>query len=145
MAVPLFALLASTLFAGAALYITLVEQPARMLQNNTAMLGHWQPSYKRALPIQSGLAILGGLLGVIAWYLSRDWQYLAGSLVLLANWPFTLIGIMPTNKRLMVVDAADANEETRSLLHRWGRLHAARSALGSIAAGLFVWGLLAAP
>lgn len=54
----LFALLAATLFAGAALYISLVEQPARLLLDDAPMLGQWQPSYKRALPIQSGLALI---------------------------------------------------------------------------------------
>lgn len=142
MAISLLALIAATLFAGVALYITLVEQPARLLLDDAAMLAQWQPSYKRALPIQSGLAVIGGVFGLVAFYSSREWQWLAGSFALLANWPFTLIGILPTNKRLMATNIADA--ESRILLRRWGGLHAVRSALGSLAAALFAWGLLAA-
>lgn len=142
MAFPLIALIAATLFASAALYITLVEHPTRLALDNASMLAQWQPSYKRALPLQSGLAILGGISGLIACYQSGDWQWLAGSVALLANWPFTLVGIMPTNKRLMAMTAADAGAESRSLLHRWGNLHNIRSALGALAAALFTWGMM---
>jgi hypothetical protein len=121
------------------MYITLVEQPARLTLPDGPQLAKWQPSYKRALPIQAALALLGGLAGLVAWYGLRDWRLLAGGLVLLANWPFTMLVIMPVNKRLMAMTEADAGPESRALLERWGRLHAARSGLGGgggAAAGL---------
>ena len=140
---PVLALLAATLFAGAAAYITLVEHPARLRLADGAMLAQWQPSYTRALPIQAGLAVLGGAMGLIAFYQSRDWQWLVGSLVLLANWPFTLLVIMRTNKRLLATPLQNAGADSRELLLRWGRLHNVRTLLGSLAAILFAWGLLA--
>jgi hypothetical protein len=94
------ALVLATLFAGAALYITLVEHPARLTLPDGPMLAQWRPSYKRALPIQAALAVLGGVAGIVAWYGVRDWRLLAGGLVLLANWPWTMLVIMPVNKRL---------------------------------------------
>ena len=139
----LIALVASTLFAGAALYITLVEHPARMGLEDGPRLAQWQPSYKRALPIQAGLAMLGGVVGLLAWYIHRDWQWMAGSLFLLANWPFTVLVIVPTNKQLMAMHPRHAGAESRGLLRRWGNLHNVRSALGSAAALLFAWGCLA--
>jgi hypothetical protein len=139
---PVAALIVATLFAGAALYITLVEQPARLGLGDGPMLAQWRPSYKRALPIQAGLAILGGLFGLIAWYQSGDWKWLAGALALVANWPFTLLGIMPTNKRLMALDIADAGPQSRALLIKWGGLHRVRSILGVAAILLFGWSLL---
>ena len=138
MTVPLIALVAATLFAGAALYITLVEHPARLRLDDASMLAQWQPSYKAALPIQAGLAVLGGMLGIIVWYQTRDWRWIAGSLVLLANWPFTLIGIMPTTKRLMAMTTADAGAESRQLLRRWGGLHSIRSAWDPFGGALLV-------
>jgi Domain of unknown function (DUF1772) len=139
MALALIALVVATLFAGAAVYISIVEHPARLTLDNSSMLAEWQLSYKRALPIQAGVAVVGGIAGLISWYQSEAWQWLAGSVVLLTNWPFTLIGIMPTNKRLMAVRPTDATKESRTLLNRWGSLHSIRSLLGSLAAALFAW------
>jgi hypothetical protein len=138
----LIALVVATLFAGAALYITLVEHPARMGLENGPLLAQWQPSYRRALPIQAGLAMLGGAAGLVAWYFLREWQWMVGSLILLANWPFTMLVIMPTNKRLMTMQPQHAGAESRALLRRWGSLHGVRSALGSAASLLFAWGFL---
>jgi hypothetical protein len=107
----LIALVAATLFAGAALYITFVEHPARLALGNTAMLVQWQASYGRALPLQAGLAIMGGTAGLLAWLELGGWPWLAGSIVLLANWPFTLLVIMPINKRLQTMTADDADPQ----------------------------------
>jgi hypothetical protein len=71
----LAAVVLATLFAGAALYISLVEHPARMGLEDAPQFAQWQPSYKRALPIQAGLAMLGGATGFLAWYKAREWQW----------------------------------------------------------------------
>lgn len=144
MALSLAALLLATLFAGAALYISLVEHPARLGLEDAPMLAQWQPSYKKALPIQAGLAVLGGAAGVAAWFATGGWQWLAGSAALLANWPFTMVAIMPVNKRLMAMRPHEAGAAGRALLVRWGVLHNVRSALGTLAVLLFCWALLAA-
>lgn len=133
------ALVFATLFAGAALYISLVEHPARLELADGPLLAQWQPSYKRALPIQSGLAIVGGAAGLIVGYLSPDWRWFAGSILLLANWPFTLFVIMPVNRRLMAMSVSEAGAASRTMLVQWGKLHNVRSALGAATALLFAW------
>ena len=138
------ALVFATLFAGAALYISLVEHPARLGLADGPLLAQWQPSYKRALPIQSGLAIAGGVAGLIVGYLSADWRWFGGSILLLANWPFTLIAIMPVNKRLMVMQEREAGAGSRAMLVQWGKLHNVRSALGAATTLLFAWALASA-
>ncbi|OHC91284.1 MAG: hypothetical protein A2095_05985 [Sphingomonadales bacterium GWF1_63_6] len=135
------ALVFATLFAGAALYISLVEHPARLGLADGPLLAQWQPSYKRALPIQSGLAIAGGVTGLIVGYLSSDWRWFAGSIVLLANWPFTLFVIMPVNKILMAMQENEAGSESRAMLRQWGKLHNGRSALGAATVMFFVWAM----
>jgi hypothetical protein len=138
------ALVFATLFAGAALYISLVEHPARLGLADGPLLAQWQPSYKRALPIQSGLAVAGGAAGLVVGSLSADWRWFSGSILLLANWPFTLFVIMPVNKRLMAMRVSEASTESRALLVQWGKLHNVRSALGAVTALLFAWGLASA-
>ncbi|MFD2236263.1 DUF1772 domain-containing protein [Aureimonas populi] len=138
------ALVSAALFAGAALYISLVEHPARLGLADAPLLAQWKPSYRRALPIQSGLALAGGVAGVIVGYLATDWIWFAGSALLLANWPFTLSVIMPVNKRLMAIEEKEAGAESRALLVKWGKLHNIRSALGAATTLLYAWALAGA-
>jgi hypothetical protein len=62
-----------------------------------------------------------------------------GALVLVANWPYTLFVIMPTNNQLKALNPANAGPTGRRLVQQWGRLHAVRSALGFAATLLFLW------
>jgi len=144
MTIAILALLCAALFTGAAGYITLVEHPARLALPDAPLLAQWQLSYARALPIQSGLAIAGGVAGVASWYGAGGWPWLAGSAVLLANWPFTLFAIMPTNRRLKAIAPEAAGPASRVLLLSWGRLHDGRSMLGAVATAIFAWALAAA-
>ena len=134
----LLALVIAAAFAGAAIYINLAEHPARLGLPVGALLTQWKPSYTRGFAMQASLAVLGGISGALAWWESRDSLWLAGAIVLVANWPFTLLVIMPTNLRLMATTPDLADAATRSLLERWGRLHAVRSVLGAIATLLFL-------
>ena len=124
------ALVAAALFAGAAIYVNVVEQPARLKLDERALLTQWKPAYKHGFAMQAPLALIGFLLGALAAWQTGDWWWLVGGLVLLTNWPFTLLVIMPTNNRLMAMEPETATPEARSLIIAWGWLHAVRSALG---------------
>ena len=90
--------------------------------------------------MQASLAIIGAVLGLVAYFGTSDWRWLAGAVVLLANWPYTLLVIASTNKRLTNEHAAGgARRETWRMLERWGTLHADRSTLGLIATLIFLW------
>lgn len=132
------ALVAAALFTGAAIYINVAEQPARLILSEEALLRQWKPSYKRGFAMQASLAMVGFALGAYAWYASHNWWWLAGALLMFANWPFTLVVIMPVNNELDATAPADATASTRVLLERWGKLHAVRSALGIAATVCFL-------
>jgi len=138
----LMALVIAAVFAGAAIYINVAEHPARLRLPVGALLTQWKPSYARGFAMQASLAVLGGALGALAWWKTGDGLWLAGTVVLVANWPFTLLVIMPTNLRLMATAPESADAVTRSLLERWGRLHAVRSTLGAIATVLLLMAAL---
>jgi len=63
--------------------------------------------------------------------------------LILANWPWTLIAIMPTNKALMATDLARAGPKTRALIVKWGGLHAVRTALGALSVVCFLFAVSA--
>ncbi len=63
------AALCCTLFAGAAVYINLVEHPARMGCDTKTAATVWAPSYKRARVMQASLAVVSFVAGVLAWLL----------------------------------------------------------------------------
>ena len=134
------ALISASAFAGAALYINVAEQPARLVLDDRALVSEWKRSYKRGFAMQAPLAVVGCIFGLIAWWQARELGFLVGAVLLIANWPWTLLGIMPTNSALMAIDPLDTTPQTRALIVKWGTLHAVRSVLGSLATIAFLLG-----
>jgi hypothetical protein len=130
---------AAALFAGAALYINVVEHPSRLgLETRMAAL-QWAPSYKRATWLQAPLAILSLTCGITVWLLGDGWGWLVAALLVGAVVPFTFVFIMPTNHRLLAPERDLTSFETRALLVRWGRLHAVRTVLSLASAMAYLW------
>ena len=139
MAFGLLALVAAAIFTGAALYVSIVEQPARLLLDDRALLTEWKPSYKRGAAMQAPLALLGCLVGLIAWWQTSHPGFLIGAVAIIAPWPWTLLGIKPTNDALLATEPDQAGPPTRALVVRLGALHAVRTALGALATLGFLW------
>jgi hypothetical protein len=84
-----------------------------------------------------GCACSGACRGV---YRCCGLHWLVGAVLIVANWPYTVFGILPTNKKLMATPIAGA--DTRRMIELWGRLHAVRSGLGLAATLAFLWATL---
>ena len=133
------ALLSCSLFAGASVYISLVEHPARMACGVELAATEFPPSYRRATVMQATLAALGLLSSIAAWLAGATFWWLVAGVLLGSVIPFTLFVILPTNKLLLSPTLDKRSVEAERLLARWGALHAVRSVLSGVALLLFVY------
>jgi hypothetical protein len=136
--------LTAVLFTGAAIYINLVEHPARMECGTELAATVFGPSYKRAARMQVVLALTATIAGALVWLMNGGIMWLIGALCIFAVVPFTLIIIMPVNNRLLDPGLDRASAVTRDLLRTWGKLHAVRSILSLVASIIFLWLLIRA-
>ena len=136
------AALAAGLFAGAAIYVSAVEHPARVSCGTELAVREFAPSYKRGTIMQASLAVLGCVSGLVGGWQRSDPAAVIAALLLGSVVPFTLVVIFPTNKRLLDPTLDRQGTEVAHLLTRWGQLHAVRSVLGSIAFLIFLIRLL---
>jgi hypothetical protein len=135
----LLALTAAAIFSGAAVYVNVAEQPARLELDDRALLAEWKPSYRRGAMMQASIALIGCVLGLIAWRQTSQPGFLVGAVAMLAPWPWTLLVIKPTNDALLATAPDQAGPQTRALIVKWGTLHAVRTALGALATIAFLW------
>jgi len=121
------------LFAGAAVYVSAVEHPARLSCGAALALREFAPSYRRGTVMQASLAVVGLAASIVAWWQAGRIEFLIGGVLLGAVVPFTLVVILPTNHRLLAADLDPNSADAKRLLQRWGALHAVRSVLGALA------------
>jgi len=142
MLIGALALVLAAAFAGGAIYVSLVEQPSRLVLDDRGMLAQWKPSYERGKVMQASLALISGFLGIAAGALSGHWSWFAGAILIMANWPYTFLVILPTNEQLNAIPDAQGSAASRALVEKWGNLHAVRSGLGAAATLAYLWALL---
>src|SRR5262245_37017678 len=138
-ALELVATLASALFAGAALYINVAEHPARMTLETRMAALQWAPSYKRATLLQAPLALLSLVSGTGAWLLGAGVLWLVAALLIGLVVAFTFDVVMHTDRQLLDPHRDVSSAETRSLLEKWNKLHAVRTALSLVASIIYLW------
>ena len=138
----ILALALAAAFTGAAVYVSVAEQPGRLALDDGALLRQWQASYPRAAVMQGSLAGLSALLGTAALWASGDWRWVFGAGLIFANIPYTLIVMLPTNRRLQGLAPNAAESSTRRALESWARLHLVRDALGVLATAAYLWAAL---
>ena len=89
--------------------------------------------------MQATLAALGLLSSVAAWLSGASFWWIVAGVLLGSVIPFTLIAILPTNKRLLSPTLDRRSAEAERLLARWGKLHAVRSMLSGLALLLLLY------
>lgn len=124
------ATLCAGLFAGAAVYISLVEHRARLQAGPAVALAQFRAGFPRARAVQGSLAIAGGASALLAWFGGSGGVWLVIALLLFGVVGFTLVVIAPVYTALCAPSLSADSPEASALLVRWGHLHHVRSAAG---------------
>lgn len=141
MRLGLLAFAAASAFFGAALYINLVEQPARIALDARSMVREWVPSNRRGFILLSSLAIVSAILAYADFARIGDVRWIIGGTVIAASWPYAYFVMVPVNMWLCVVPANTARSAARELMRDWGLLEWGQTAIGLGACCVFAWAL----
>jgi hypothetical protein len=133
------ALAAAGAFTGASLYVNVVEQPARLALYDAALAKEWESSDHRGFVVLASLAFVSALCGFVAFREIDDIRWLAGTLLVIASWPYTYFAIVPLNNRILGFISAEAPGEARKTIVLWGRLEIGQTALGVLAIIVYAW------
>jgi Domain of unknown function (DUF1772) len=127
-------------FSGAALYINLVEQPARLALDDSALLSEWRPSDRRGFAMLASLALIAAALALTAYFQTQDVRWLIGAIIVIASWPYTFFAMVPMNNRILNISVGESGA-ARELVRTWGLLEYGQTAIGLVACGVFLWAL----
>ena len=125
-------------FAGAAIYVSWVEQPARLALEEEALLREWGPSDSRGVALLLGFALAAAIAGLIAWSEAQDLRWIYGALIAMATWPYAFFVMAPINNQILSLKGRDVGA-ARALIRQWGLIELGFAALGVVAVLLFLW------
>ena len=136
----LLAFAAACAFFGAALYINLVEQPARLKLDARSMVREWVPSNRRGFLLLAALALVSAILAYVDFARTGDVRWIVGGTVILASWPYTYFVVVPVNIWLCAIPPK--RSAVRELMRDWGLLEWGQTAIGLGACCIFAWALV---
>jgi hypothetical protein len=131
-ALQFIAIMCSPLFAGAALYVSIIEHPARMSAGISIALQEFRPSYRRGAVLQIGMAVVACVCSFVLSLFTSQWIWFLGGSMTGLMLSFTLIFIMPTNRILLDATSPLKDSDVQNLFDRWARLHLIRSIAGML-------------
>jgi hypothetical protein len=140
--IGILALAVAAFYAGAALYVNLVELPSTEILDDRSQLAAWKVSLKRGALMQGPLCLFGFAIGLSAWTGTHYLSDAIGAAAMLGNVPWTFAMIAPTNNLLKATAPEAAGVNSRAMIKRWGSLHSVRTAFGLLAVIAFLQALL---
>jgi hypothetical protein len=140
----LLAFAAASAFLGAALYINIVEQPARLKLDAASEIREWTPSNRRGFIMLALLAVISALLAYADYARSGDMRWTIGGTLIVASWLFGYFVMTPVNIRLYAIPPGAPTSIVRGLMRDWGMLEWGQTAIGLAAWCVFAW-ILALP
>ena len=136
----LIALALAAAFAGAAVYVIWVEQPARLALDEEALLSEWTPSDRRGVALLAAFALAAAVAGFIAYFESEDVRWVFGALIVISSWPYAFFVMAPLNNQILSLRGHDV-AAARALVRQWGMVESGFAAIGILAVAMFLWAL----
>jgi len=136
----LIALALAAAFAGAAVYVIWVEQPARLALDEEALLSEWTPSDRRGVALLAAFALAAAVAGFIAYFESEDVRWVFGALIVISSWPYAFFVMAPLNNQILSLRGKDV-AAARALVRQWGMVESGFAAIGVLAVAMFLWAL----
>jgi len=127
-------------FAGAALYVTWVEQPARLALDEQALLSEWGPSDRRGVALLLAFALASALAGFLAYFETQDLRWAVGALIVISSWLYTYFVMEPLNNQILSLRGGDV-AAARALIRQWGLVESGLTAIGFVAVAIYLWAL----
>jgi hypothetical protein len=137
----LYAFAAAAAFLGVAVYIGLVEQPARLALGGRSMVKEWIQSNRRGTLMMSGLALVSAILGFVQFKATGDVRWIIGAITILTSWPYTYFVMIPVNIWLCAIPPGRAVSPVRRLMRDWGLLEWGQALIGFAGTCAFGWAL----
>jgi Domain of unknown function (DUF1772) len=134
----LIALVFAAAFAGAAIYVSWVEQPARLALDEETLLSEWRPSDSRGVALLSTFSLAAAVAAFIAYFESEDVRWVFGALVIIASWPYAFFVMTPLNNQILSLRGHDV-AAARALVRQWGFIEQGFAAIGVVAVAVFLW------
>lgn len=137
----LYAFAIAAAFLGAAIYIGLVEQPARLKLGAPAMVREWVVSDHRGTILLTTLSLVSAALAFIQFRNSGDVRWIIGGLAILTSWPYEYYVLVPVSIWLYAVPPEKESARARKLMRDWGLLEWGYALVGLAACCAFAWAL----
>ena len=135
----LYAFAVAASFLGAAIYIGVVEQPARLALSGRAMIQEWKLSNRRGTLTLSAFAVISAILAYVQFRADGDVRWIIGGITILASWPYAYFVMMPVNVWLFAISPGRAVSPVRKLMRDWGLLEWGQALIGFAATCAFAW------
>ena len=117
---------------GIALTATVIVHPILLMAKKTTAIEVFKPFFDKTHIWVLILSIIVTLLALAYSILTENWWWFGTSMLMHLNGPYTIVYMMPLNRRLMDPNVDPTSEQTANDIKKWGTLHLVRTLLNGV-------------
>jgi len=117
---------------GIALTATVIVHPILVMAKKVTAIEVFKPFFDKTHIWVLVLSIIVTLLALAYSLMTGHWWWFGISMLMHLNGPYTILFMMPLNRRLMDENVDPLSEQTASDIRKWGGLHLVRTILNGL-------------